>query len=106
MRCATSVARDRCAIAREFHSSPHPPVSHIQIIAPGDADPVLADAYREVAGRRGQVANILGVSSVHPTAMVAHLRLYMSLMFHASELTRQERETVAVAVSRANDCFY
>ncbi len=78
----------------------------IPIVPRADADPALATAYTAVAGARGTVANILGVHSVHPEAMMAHLRLYQELMFAPSELTRAEREMVAVAVSRANDCFY
>lgn len=48
----------------------------------------------------------MGVHGVHPEAMTAHLQLYAELMFAPSEQTRAERETVAVAVSRANHCFY
>jgi alkylhydroperoxidase family enzyme len=76
-------------------------------ITPRDvADPELASAYDTVAGERGAVAHILGVHSVHPRVMLAHLQLYREIMFATSELSRAERETVAVAVSRANDCFY
>ena len=81
-------------------------MSWIPIIPPDSADDALADAYATVAGGRGEVANILGIHSVHPEAMVTHLRLYQELMFGRSPLTRVERETVAVAVSHANDCFY
>ena len=78
----------------------------IPIVPRADANPALAAAYDAVSGARGTVANIMGVHSVHPEAMTAHLRLYAELMFAPSELTRAERETVAVAVSRANHCFY
>ncbi len=88
----------------DTHTVPH--MSWIPIIPHTEADAELAAAYDEVAGARGRVANILGVHSVHPAVMTAHLHLYREIMFAASELTRAERETVAVAVSRANDCFY
>jgi alkylhydroperoxidase family enzyme len=78
----------------------------IPIIPRAEADQALGAAYDAAAGARGTVANIIGVHSVHPEAMTAHLRLYQELMFAPSELTRAEREAVAVAVSRANDCFY
>ena len=81
-------------------------MSWIPIIPRGEADAALGAAYDEVAGARGSVANILGVHSLHPDVMTAHLRLYRELMFAPSELSRAERETVAVAVSHANDCFY
>jgi hypothetical protein len=78
----------------------------IPIVPRADADPALEAAYDDVSGARGTVANIMGVHSVHPAAMTAHLRLYQEVMFAPSEMTRVEREIVAVAVSRANDCFY
>lgn len=81
-------------------------MSWIPIIPPTSADSELATANNVVSGSRGRVANILGVHSVRPEIMLAHLRLYHELMFASSELTRAERETVAVVVSRANDCFY
>lgn len=81
-------------------------MSFIPIIPPDQADAPLASAYQEVAGRRGRVANILGIHSVHPETMLAHLRLYQEVMFAASPLTRVERETVAVVVSHTNQCRY
>jgi alkylhydroperoxidase family enzyme len=38
--------------------------------------------------------------------MRAHLALYRELMFGRSELTRAEREMIAVAVSVVNHCHY
>lgn len=66
----------------------------------------LASAYETVRGARGTVANIMKIHSVAPRAMLAHLNLYRELMFGPSELTRTERETIAVAVSVANHCHY
>jgi len=73
---------------------------------PADASPALAAAYARVGAARGRVANILKVHSVNPAVMTAHLELYRTLMFGPSELSRAERETVAVAVSAANECRY
>lgn len=81
-------------------------MSFIRIIPPEEADPALQQAYQTVQQRRGGVANIVGIHSVHPQVMLAHVTLYEEIMFSRSELTRAERETVAVAVSSANDCFY
>ena len=66
----------------------------------------LAEAYERVAGERGTVSNILKVHSVSPRTMLAHLDLYKELMFGQSELTRSEREMIAVAVSATNGCHY
>jgi len=46
------------------------------------------------------------VHGVRPKVLEAHLDLYREVMFGESELSRAERETVAVAVSSANECFY
>ena len=81
-------------------------MSFIRIIPSAEADPDLQQAYDHVRQRRGAVANILGIHSVHPEVMGAHVALYEAIMFSRSELTRAERETVAVAVSSVNDCFY
>lgn len=78
----------------------------IRVIDEPDASGELGDAYGTAKSRRGQVANILKIHSVHPGALVRHLELYVELMFGRSELTRAEREMIAVAVSTANHCHY
>lgn len=50
--------------------------------------------------------NILASHSLNARALQAHLRLYRTIMFEESPLTRAEREAIAVAVSAANDCHY
>jgi alkylhydroperoxidase family enzyme len=81
-------------------------VSWIKVIEEGEAEGPLREAYAAVRGARREVANILKIHSVSPAAMSAHLELYQRLMFGASELTRVERETIAVAVSALNACHY
>ena len=38
--------------------------------------------------------------------MRASMRLYREVMYGESELTRGQRELLAVVVSAANDCYY
>jgi uncharacterized peroxidase-related enzyme len=78
----------------------------IRITDEAKATGELKEAYGQVAAARGHVANILKVHSVSPPAMTAHLELYRRLMFGPSELSRPEREAIAVAVSTANACHY
>lgn len=67
----------------------------------------VSDSYRaEVAGARGRLANILAIHGVEPELGLAHLKLYVPLMFGKSGVTRLEREAIAVAVSAANACHY
>lgn len=81
-------------------------MSWINVIEPEDADEELRASYRAVGSARGEVANILKIHSLRPRAMTAHLELYRELMFSRSELSRAERETIAVAVSAINRCHY
>ena len=53
-----------------------------------------------------QMANILASHSLNEAALEAHVRLYRTIMFGDSPLSRTEREAIAVAVSAANECFY
>jgi alkylhydroperoxidase family enzyme len=52
------------------------------------------------------LSNILASHSLNATALRAHKRLYETVMFGESQLSRSEREAIAVAVSAANDCHY
>ena len=81
-------------------------MSWIRIVEPVEADQKLDRAYKEIAAARGRVANILKVHSLHPEALSAHFALYKELMFGQSELSREDRETIAVTVSVANHCHY
>lgn len=51
-------------------------------------------------------ANILASHSLNPDALRAHQRLYRTIMYGESPLSRAEREAIAVAVSATNDCHY
>lgn len=81
-------------------------MAFIETIEPADADGELAAAYERVAGARGAVANILAIHGVTPRVMLAHLDLYREIQFGRSELSRREREMIAVAVSVTNHCHY
>lgn len=50
--------------------------------------------------------HILASHSLNPDALRAHLQLYRTVMFGPSNLSRTEREAVAVAVSAVNRCHY
>lgn len=77
----------------------------IRTVSVPDADGELADTYRRI-GARDRIARILEIHSLHPAALLDHVRLYRTLMFGPSPLSRAERESVAVVVSAINRCFY
>ena len=78
----------------------------IRVIEAPDAQGDLRAVYDDVVGSRGKVSSILSVHSLHPASMKAHMDLYMTIMFGPSELTREEREMIAVVVSSADQCPY
>lgn len=81
-------------------------MSFIREIEPGEATGELRVLYGELERQRGKVSNILKTHSLRPSALRAHLGLYMDLMFAPGGLTRWQRELIAMAVSRANGCAY
>lgn len=81
----------------------------IDVVQPDEAEPEseLADFYERVGAERGNVANVLQVTSLHPPLSHAHLDLYLSIMYDQDAgLDRRQRELIAVAVSWMNDCEY
>jgi alkylhydroperoxidase family enzyme len=63
-------------------------------------------AWVTTAPGAGELANILASHSLNPEALAAHVRLYRTIMFGDSPLTRTEREAIAVVVSAVNGCHY
>ena len=78
----------------------------IRVINEPEADGALGQVYRKIEAEVGRVANILKVHSLRPETLDAHLTLYRVLMFGQSDLSRDERELIAVAVSVVNGCHY
>lgn len=77
----------------------------IDRVLPDEAEGKLAEAYERIS--RGQpLDHILEIHTLHPQSLIDHYALYRTSMFGPSPLTRVERESIAVVVSAANDCFY
>ena len=81
-------------------------MAYIETTPPEKAEGPLADIYAAAIQRAGRVYEILRVQSANPPVLEASMQLYTQVMRGQSPLTRVEREAIAVAVSRANDCFY
>ncbi len=81
-------------------------MSRIQIIQPEEANGRLQEVYKEIEKQRGQVAEVLKIQSLRPESIVQHMDLYLEIMFSRSELSRAQREMIAVVVSVANNCTY
>ena len=78
----------------------------IKVIPPEDSAGELLAQYDRMRDPSGNVANILGIHSLNPSALRAHFDLYRTLMFGRSELSRAQREMIAVVVSKTNACHY
>jgi uncharacterized peroxidase-related enzyme len=79
----------------------------IRTVEPGKATGLLRALYDTAIRRAGKVFGILRCQSVRPEVLEASTALYLEVMYsEASPLSRAQREMIATAVSRANDCFY
>lgn len=91
--------------AREAGSGGGAPRPWIRTVGADEAEGRLAELYASLAGGR-PFANILDIQTLHPEGLERHHALYRTLMFGPSPLSRAERESIALVVSAANDCFY
>jgi len=66
----------------------------------------LKQLYDEQRRQAGAVANILKIHSLAPDVLKAHLALYQAAMYAPGELSRVQREMIAVVVSASNGCHY
>lgn len=78
----------------------------IRVIPPAEASGELAEYYGRMREPDGSVDNILTIHSLNPASLRAHFDLYKVSMYGPSELSRAQREMVAVVVSTVNRCYY
>ncbi len=81
-------------------------MAHVRLIDVHEATGALKVEYDAAIGRAGKVFNIVKAMSLRPSVLKRSMELYRAIMFGSSGLSRQERELLAVVVSRANDCHY
>ncbi len=81
-------------------------MAYIRIIDYEEADKELREIYDQVTDKRGKLANVHKIHSVHPDSLLRHMDLYMTLMFGKSPLRRAQREMIGVQVSVTNKCKY
>ena len=78
----------------------------IDTIQPENAEGYLKEIYEQILESRGKIAGVHKIQSLNPRSIVRHMDLYMTLMFGKSPLSRQQREMMAIVVSKANHCDY
>ncbi len=79
---------------------------YIEVIQPESATDELQSIYNDLIKSRGKIAEVHKIQSLNPKTIMAHMNLYMSVMFGKSPLKRVHREMMAVIVSQANQCEY
>jgi uncharacterized peroxidase-related enzyme len=79
---------------------------HFRLVGEDEATGELQGQYAAASERAGKVFNIVKAMSLNPNVLGASMGLYRAIMFGPSELSRAERELLAVVVSCANDCHY
>lgn len=76
-------------------------------LPPVDPLPDDVKRYYEVCEEKlGMIPNVLAVYGFAPDRLRAFSQMYNGLMLGESELSKAEREMIAVAVSAENRCFY
>jgi len=81
-------------------------MAYIRMIEPSDAEGDLREWYGRVGNPDGTVDDVMKVHSLNVDSLRTHFELYVSACHKPSPLTRIEREIVASAVSRFNNCEY
>lgn len=66
----------------------------------------LKQIYEEIISKRGQLAEVHKIQSLKPESIIKHMDLYLEIMYSKSELSRAEREMIAIITSVSNNCHY
>ena len=81
-------------------------MAHLRLIDVDAATGELRVEYDAAVRRAGKVFNIVKAMSLRPRVLREAMALYREVMFGRCELSRVERELLAVVVSSANSCHY
>lgn len=78
----------------------------IKVISHEEATGLLKRLYDDSMKQAGRIWNITSIMSQNPEQKRDSMRVYKTLMFGESPLSRAQREMLAVVVSTANNCTY
>ncbi len=79
---------------------------HVHVTPADKAAGVTKREYDAATRRAGRIWNIVSIQSQLPEVMRDSMRLYSTIMFGDSPLTRSQREMIAVVTSEVNECHY
>ena len=78
----------------------------INVVPEDEATGRLKELYEKYREPWGGVDHILSIHSLNVKSMQTHYDLYAHLMRGHSDLSRAQREMIAVVASTANRCHY
>ncbi|MBI3329549.1 MAG: carboxymuconolactone decarboxylase family protein [Nitrospinae bacterium] len=81
-------------------------MSYIQTIGESEAQGPLRAVYEGLQQEFGFVPNIFKTSSLNTDILQAQIGLFSTLMASPSNVTRAQREMIALVVSQTNRCRY
>ena len=79
---------------------------HVRVQKHEETSGVARREYDAAMRRAGRIWNIVSIQSQLPEVMRDSMRLYSSIMYGPSPLSRAQREMIAVVTSEKNDCHY
>lgn len=79
---------------------------HIKQITLDKATGLVKRELEKAMKRAGRIWNIVQIMSLNGRVMKESMEMYGATMFADSPLSRQQREMLAVVVSKANHCVY
>lgn len=81
-------------------------MSWIQRVPVNEATGLLARLFSAAIDRAGRVWNVTHAMSLNPPVMRDSIRLYATVMYGESPLSRAQRELLATVVSATTGCRY
>ncbi|KAA3644961.1 MAG: peroxidase [Chloroflexi bacterium] len=78
----------------------------IKMVPEDEASGRLKELYAQYTEPWGGVDNIMKIHSLNPKSMKTHFDLYAHLMRGKSDLSRVQREMIAIVTSVTNHCHY
>lgn len=81
-------------------------MAHVHVLTYEESTGIVREEYDKALKRAGRIWNIVSVQGQLPEVMRDSMRLYGSIMFGPSPLSRSQRELLAATTSQINECFY
>jgi len=81
-------------------------MAHVHVLSYDQATGLTRKEYDAAIRRAGRVWNIVSIQSQLPEVMRDSMRIYLSIMYGPSPLSRAQREMMAVVTSQVNECHY